>query len=428
MNGALTSRERGRAPSRLSELETLKEIGALLTSTLELDAILRTIVHLTAQRLGTDVCSIYLFDADGETLMLRATVGLDERAVDNASLRMGEGITGWAAARGRAVAVKDVLNDPHYKYLPETREERFRSMLAVPLVVGDGRVGVVTVQTETPRQYQRRETDLLKTIAGQASGAIHNAQLYERLLRAHGELEAAQRSLVEKEKLAALGELSASIAHELGNPVLGLKGVAQLLDGDLAPDDPRREYCALILDEANRMERLMGSLRDFARPQPTSDASIDLKAVAERTVSLMHKTMDDNSITLSRRLAAVPAIDGDPDQLEQAMLNVVMNAIQAMPQGGALRISTGSLGDARRGDGEVFVEVHDSGKGMSPETLRRAFDPFFTTKAEGVGLGLVLTQRIIEAHGGTVAIETAPDEGTRVTLQLPVAGRWAVAS
>jgi two-component system NtrC family sensor kinase len=235
-------------------------------------------------------------------------------------------------------------------------------------------------------------------------------------------LRAAQDQLVRSEKLSSLGKLSASIAHEINNPLAGILTFAKLTVRTLdqgPPDDATRKalikHLHLVERETERCSAIVRNLLDFARERPLALKDTNVQAVLEEALQLLANQIQIQGVTLERRLGPLPPVDGDFGQLRQAFVNVVMNACEAMPRGGRLAVETALVEDGRW----VEVAFQDSGPGIPPDHLSKIFDPFFTTKERGTGLGLSVVYGIVERHGGKVEIGTELGKGTRVMLRLP---------
>ena len=402
----------------------VSRIGELVTRTLNTSEILTHVVDITAGIMKVDVCSIYLCESVGGALVLKATRGLHGDAVDNVRINPGEGITGRAAKQGRIVAVRDVTMDRRNKYFPITGEDEYRSLLSVPLRFQDELVGVINVQTRKPRTFVKHERRLLKTIAHQVSGAIHNARLYESVLDAKRELEQTHERLVESEKMAALGRLSATLSHELRNPLAGLKGASQLLARKTENHDERKEYVSLILEEIERLDRIVEELLNFARPGKLNIEPVDINKLIDDVLLLHAEDFDMRGITLRKRLSKLPNARIDRDKFKQVIVNIILNARDAMPEGGELIISSGvlSLGPGSRDI--ISLQFKDTGHGIPDEVHDHIFEPFFTTKADGVGLGLAVCKTIIEKHSGRILIQSSKKShettGAVVTIEIPV--------
>ena len=404
-------------------LIAVAKIGELVTRPLDSPEILRQVVEITADIMKVDVCSVYLYDSSGDTLVLEATIGLKDDAVGRVRINPGEGITGRAAKQGRTVAVSDVTLDKRNKYIPITGEEDFRSLLSVPLKFHDELIGVINVQTRKPRTFQQNERRLLKTIAHQVSGLIRNARLYENVLSANSELERANKKLVQSEKMAALGRLAATLSHELRNPLAGLKGATQLLLKKTGANDERRQYVNLILDEVGRLGRIAEDLLLFARPRELQYEAIDANKIIEDALLLIFQNLTSKGIKLHKRLSKLPKINADSDKFKQVVVNILLNAIDAMPDGGKLFVSSGVIRNDPGSAGITTFQFKDTGEGISGEILEHVFEPFYTTKATGVGLGLAVCKAIIEEHGGSITVTSSIDSdlsGTIVTVKIPV--------
>jgi two-component system NtrC family sensor kinase len=234
-------------------------------------------------------------------------------------------------------------------------------------------------------------------------------------------LERAQAQLMQTEKLSSLGRLSASIAHEINNPLAGILTYAKLLikllekeDGGGVAREKMLDRLRLIERETHRCTVIVRGLLDFARERPLSLHAVDVTAAVNEALLLVRNQFGLQNITIDAETAAVPLVDADIGQLRQALLNVLINACEAMPGGGTLTVRT-----RPSGAGGIVVTVTDTGVGIAADDLRRVLDPFFTTKEMGTGLGLSVVYGIVERHGGTLHIDSTVGVGTTVTLTLP---------
>jgi len=236
-------------------------------------------------------------------------------------------------------------------------------------------------------------------------------------------LEKAQERMVHTEKMSSLGRLAASIAHEINNPLAGILTYAKLLVRTLsegAPDDATREKLIrnlkLVEQETRRCTTIVRGLLDFARERPLETTDFDPNAAVAEALGLLRHQIELQNIALEVESGTVPPVRADFGQIRQALLNVLINACDAMPGAGVLRVSTHAVADT------VEVRIADTGIGIPPENVKRVFDPFFTTKTKGTGLGLSVVYGIVERHGGSLRLESTVGVGTTVTLVLPVAG------
>jgi two-component system, NtrC family, sensor kinase len=263
-------------------------------------------------------------------------------------------------------------------------------------------------------------TRSLRRLAGELHQVMESleAKVEERT----AELRTAHEQLVRTEKLSALGKLSASIAHEINNPLAGILTFAKLMIRTLEqgpPDDAGRKVLvknlALVQRETERCSAIVRNLLDFARERPLSLAEVSVNQVVEESISLIAHQVAMLGVVLEKDLARVPPVEADFGQLRQACVNIAMNACEAMGKGGRLTIATRPVPD----QGAVEITLTDTGPGIPPEILRKIFDPFFTTKERGTGLGLSVVYGIVERHKGKVEVQSEIGKGTRFIIRLP---------
>jgi two-component system NtrC family sensor kinase len=241
-------------------------------------------------------------------------------------------------------------------------------------------------------------------------------------------LQQAQEALVQSEKLASLGTLSASIAHEINNPLAGILTFARLMSRTLESgevDDAARAAClknlGLIQRETERCTRIVRSLLDFARARPIELLAVDAVTALEEALSLTQHKLQLEQVVLTREFDGPAVVCGDFGQLRQVFVNLILNACEAMPNGGTLAVTSKRVDDGRA----VEIAFADTGTGIAPEHLSRIFDPFFTTKQMGTGLGLSVVYGVVEKHGGSMKAQSRLGEGTTMTMRLPLAGKAA---
>ncbi|MEW5723055.1 MAG: ATP-binding protein [Thermodesulfobacteriota bacterium] len=235
------------------------------------------------------------------------------------------------------------------------------------------------------------------------------------ILRDLSQIKALEERVRQSERLAAVGRLAAGVAHEVRNPLSSMRGLARFLARGLDEKSREAEYLKVMVEEIDRLNRVITGLLDFARPRPPEPAPVDLNDAARHTLNLVRDDARHNGIALREDLDPVASvIKADRDQAIQAMLNVLLNAIEAMPQGGRLTVTT------KQGDGLALFVAEDTGPGFPPEDRDKLVDPFFTTKKKGTGLGLAQVARIMEAHGGRLELGGEPGRGARVALSFPL--------
>ena len=221
------------------------------------------------------------------------------------------------------------------------------------------------------------------------------------------------------DRLVSLGELSAYVAHEIRNPLTGIRTTVQFVGSKLKPRDPSREDLDDVIRELDRIEQIINGLLLFARPPASRPQPCDLNVVLEKTLALLEIQLSDAQVSLSREFAPdLPQVYADPDLVQQVFLNLCLNAIQAMPQGGELNVATVRRTRARRP--LVDVSFHDSGVGIPKEFMEKIFDPFFTIRSMGTGLGLPISVQIVREAGGTITAKNNAGGGATLRVSFPV--------
>ncbi|HEX9272448.1 MAG TPA: ATP-binding protein, partial [Candidatus Binatia bacterium] len=245
-------------------------------------------------------------------------------------------------------------------------------------------------------------------------------QSEERLRQQAQELE---QQLIASGRLVSLGEITASMAHEFNNPLGIVMGFTQDLLSETDPSNPHHRSLKIIDEETKRCEKIIRDLLQFARPKSTDLCPTDVKQVVEKTLGLVTNHLYKQKIEASTQIEeALPKIYADPQELEQVLVNLYFNAIDAMPEGGGLTVGAKPSPGAPGVPQEVIISVSDTGFGISPEDLPKIFLPFFTAKKKrGLGLGLPICDRIIKNHGGRIKVESQPGQGTTFEIYLPIA-------
>lgn len=234
------------------------------------------------------------------------------------------------------------------------------------------------------------------------------------ILRDLTEVRRLQETVRRQEKLAALGGMAAGVAHEIRNPLSSIKGMATYLAGKIGPQDEDRQAAEVMVQEVDRLNRVISELLDFARPSDITPQLVDLGELLRHSLELIRQDASAKAIEIELNIQVPECrVSIDPDRFSQCLLNLYLNAMEAMPDGGRL-----SVGCSRNGAGEAVVTVSDTGPGIPQDRLGEIFDPYFTTKASGTGLGLAIVHKIVEGHQGRISVESTPD-GSAFTLTLP---------
>jgi len=232
-----------------------------------------------------------------------------------------------------------------------------------------------------------------------------------------------QEEILRMDRLVSLGKLASDIAHELRNPLAGIKTTAQALSEEMSKDDSRREYLSRITKEIDRLNELLKTFFSFAKPQKLNLVYCHIKDIINEIIPFLIKEIADNGIHFIENYhPELPKIKVDKTQMHQAFLNLFLNAIQVMPNGGDLKIEVSPVASyslVGRKQNFIKISISDTGKGIPPNILHKIFDPFFTTKPKGIGLGLSITYQIIKKHGGTIKVESELGKGTSFVINLP---------
>lgn len=396
--------------------ETLVSVGQTINSAVNLDDALQTITREAGKLMGAKMCSLLLLDDSREWLDLRASHGAGEAYLTKPRLSLADSLLGTVVRRRKPLQLENVQVSSRYQSVEVARREGLVALLSVPLAFGREVIGTLNVYTDHPHSFSNEEIRILSALADLSAVAIEKARLYERLV----EME---EHLRRQEQLSALGLLAAEVAHEIRNPLTVMKMLYHSLDLRFDPADPRARDAAIMGEKMDHLNRIVDQILAFARHSEPQCAPVQVnQLITDLTLLTRHKLRQQN-VALEQHLdPVVPLIMADPAQLEQAFLNLTLNAWEAMPTGGELRISTRAihLPKHRTQPNWVAISFRDTGVGMSPEQRRRAFTSLLgTTKREGTGLGLAIVARVVEAHRGQIKIASRPGQGTTVTLLLP---------
>ncbi len=419
------------ASARAERVKAAAEVGQLLASTLDADRILDLIAEKCREILGAEAFGLFRLDSDRRLRYARG-FGLDETFMREHTLGLDEGVVGKAVRQRCAIVTADILGDPEIALSAEARARIERrgtqAIVGVPILIREEIVGALAVYHPPGLRIPAEETEFLETLANHAAVALDNARLFaearrhfEELTRAYQELKTAQEQLVQTEKLRALGEMASGVAHDFNNALAAILGRVQLAVRRVEDPTVRRwleiaERSAL--DAAQTVRRIQEFTR-VRRDLPTE--TVDVGQVVRDAVELTQTRWRDDTqsrgldVRVVTTLDSVPAVDGHAAELRESLTNLILNAVDALPHGGTISITTRQAGDA------VEVSVADDGVGMSDAVRRRIFEPFFSTKGpQGTGLGLAMVYGIVSRHGGQVVVDSTEGAGSTFTIRLPV--------
>ena len=396
-----------------TQLTTLVELGHALVTQLAPEELLHTITDSGRALFNARLCLLHDFDAINRELRLHAwsaagdlstaALTLQERTISAddallaATLRIGRTteFQGLDSARYREAA--DLPRDPS-----------LCSALATPLVLEGNPAGILSVFHDKPHRFSDDEKRLFTALASFAAVALQNARLYSRVFQS-------EEVLRKNETLTTLGLLAAEIAHEIRNPLTVIKLLHGPLGADFGPDDPRRHDLQIITEKIEQLEDLVNRVLSFGRAPATIHSRWSLDEIHGDTNHLLRAKLTQAGVQLRYTPLPQPvAIDAHKGQLQQVFLNLVLNAVHAMPQGGELRIA------CTLDSPTVHVDITDTGTGIPPEIQPRIFESFLSTRAGGTGLGLTIAQRIVKDHHGQLKLMTTGPGGTTMRVTLPL--------
>ena len=394
--------------------ESLSSVSRTINSTLNLDEALRAITKEACELMRARMCSLMLLDDSREWLDLRASFGAGDAYIKKPLLSLGESLLGVVLRRKKALQVANVQSDARYQNVELARSENLVSLLSVPLIFCGQAIGTLNVYTARPYNFSNEEIKILSALAELSAIAIEKARLYERIVDVEEQLR-------QNEKLSALGLLAAEVAHEIRNPLTVMKLLYHSLDLKFAANDPRAKDSQIIESKIEHLNKIVEQILDFARTTEPNLAPVSLNELVDELGLLVRHKLSNQSIKLVRDLAEdLPLVLGDAPQLEQAFLNLILNATEAMAGGGTLTVRSRVICVGEKPT-HVAVEFKDTGGGMTPEQQKRAFKAVLaTTKAKGSGLGLAIVGRIIETHHGQIKILSRMGRGTTMRILLPV--------
>ncbi|HEX9275119.1 MAG TPA: GAF domain-containing protein [Casimicrobiaceae bacterium] len=406
----------------VGELKALGEVGQAVSSTLDLETVLCTIVSRATTLAGMDGGAIYEYDETRQQFYLHATDKLPEELVETlraAPIPKGEGALGRMAVTGEPIQIRDIADEARYQSRLKQMLIRlgYRSLLAVPLLREDHLLGGLVVNRKSAGEFTTQVIDLLKTFATQSALAIQNARLFREIEEKSRELETASRHK---------SEFLANMSHELRTPLNAIIGFSEVLSERMFGDinEKQAEYLRDILESGQHLLSLINDILDLSKIEAgrmeLEPADFDLPSAIDNTLSLVRERAHRRGITLDRTLdERLGMIHADERKVKQVLLNLLSNALKFTPEGGRIHVRA----DVHQGDAEISVT--DTGIGISPEDQAAVFEEFrqvgaAAKKVEGTGLGLAISRKFIELHGGSIRVESQSGKGSTFTFTLPL--------
>ncbi len=407
-------------------LAAIHEAGREIAATLDLDRTLRLVMQKAAETLPSDAGAIFIQDQASQLFRVVVSHNLLPEQEDEITFAFNEGVPGWVLGHRQPLVISDAPNDPRVH--PKVVASGVVAVLAVPLICRERVVGVLNLfSRHQPHAFDQAAVQLAQVFADQAAVFLENARLVGELRQAAADLEKRvekrtrqleekQAQVIQAEKMAAVGRLAGSLAHEINNPLQAIMLHLQLLAEDDLPATAALQL-AIVRQEFDRIAGIVGRLLDFQRPQAERKQTVHLPLVLEDVLLLAGKQLQRAGIEIMVQIQPdLPPLPAVENQLKQVFLNLLLNGIQAMPDGGCLEI------ELRQESDSLIITFTDEGDGLPAAATSQMFEPFFTTKTTGSGLGLAISHEIVANHGGTLTAVNQPNGGAQFRVRLPVAG------
>ena len=403
---------------RALQLGLINEISRQIASVLEIDALLNKAAHLIQERFGYHHVGLFTIDNERGELVMRARAGAYDRSFPAYHrLKLGQGMVGWVGQHAVRLLTNDVSAEPQYVNLyPGVIPTK--SELSVPLRISNQVLGVLDIQSPETNAFHASDILVLETLADQIAVAIENARLYQAIQDELVERKRMEQQIMRTERLAAMGNLAATLAHEIRNPLQAIQSYLELVMDFTLEMGEREEYLKLCSQEVDRLTQITERVLNLARStENAKPVQADIQDIAERAIRLVKSQMEKACIQVTTSYPAnLPQVLAVPDQIIQVLLNIMMNATEALSMGGNFQVIAFSEGS------NVGLSLSNDGPIIPHEYLDRLFEPYFTTKPGSTGLGLYVCHQILAQHGGSVsAVNTGAERGVTFTIRLPVA-------
>jgi two-component system nitrogen regulation sensor histidine kinase GlnL len=401
--------------NRYDYRETLGTFSKAMVSILDLESLSKRIIETITQTMGVEKASLFLwdegkggyslFESKNVKMSPPATLLLKNDPLPHYLQKIGEIIIREELAKGAKIPeLNGVVN----------KMSLLESEVSIPLISKGQLVGMINLSHKFTKDiYSHEDIELLSTLANQTAVTIENARLYEDLKKSKSYIRRADR-------LASLGTLTAGLAHEIRNPLVAIKTLTQLLPERLDDEEFRDQFLKIAAGEVDRISSLVTELLEFARPSDPKLELEDINAILDGMILLVSTETKKKQIAIAKYYTSdLPPVQIDREQIKQVFLNILLNAIEATREGGEITVKTRSF---MKPDGEPYVQVEfsDTGCGIPGEYLEDIFNPFFTTKSTGSGLGLSISNQIIQDHSGYINVESQLNKGSSFFINLPV--------
>ena len=394
--------------TKANQLESLVVVSQRLAGEIDSDTLMETLARQGRHLMDADGSAFFELGAEGETLHLHSLIVEDETIKDPVTIPLSQSALGSVIYRRKQVEVTDLNFAEENDFLLVLQRQGFVSMLASPIIFGDEVIGVIIAYTKQSHRFNNEERKVFQTLAEFGALAIQNARLYSRIF-------ASEESLRRNEKLTTLGMIAAEIAHEIRNPLTVIKLLFDSLNLQFANKDPRHTDVQVIGEKLNQLEEIVERVLSFGRTREGMHTRQDLNALVDDTLKLMRLKLHQQKIELQfEPKAGSIHVDVNKGQILQVMLNLVLNATQAMPEGGHIQLETSA------DETTAHLTITDNGSGIPKSIQSDIFESFLTDRPDGTGLGLSISKRILRGHRGDIELEHSSTKGTSFRFWLPL--------
>lgn len=398
---------------RAALFSTLTRVGQTINSSLTLEETLNVVVREACDLIGGKVSSIMLLDElQQDILQIKATFGGGEAFTDrDRKVYLEDSLMGIVVRRKKPLQVSNIYESNRFQNVEMARSEGLVALLSVPLKNADAVLGTLNVYKGQAHNFSNEEVDCVAALAELAAIAINRAQLYQ-------EISEKERLLNQNDKLSALGLLAAEVAHEIRNPLTVIKMLFHSMDLQFPVGDPRIEDIRIITEKLDHLNQIVERVLRFARSSEPVITQVHLNRELNDLISLFRIKLDQRHIQLKKQLAPdLPVLRGDPLQINQAILNIVLNAIEAMDTGGTLTIKSSLVPHKSKvpdpNGHQILLEIRDTGKGIPMDIQKKILSPILhSTKPAGTGIGMAVVKKIIETHKARLIVQSHPGRGT----------------
>ena len=394
---------------KAEQLQTLVLVGQDMAGKREVGEVLRTITREALLLLDCKLSAFFLYNEEEDLLRLHSLQDQTGSRSFEESLRPSDSILGTSLRGNRQVQTRDLLRTEEHHFVTLIREEKLHSMLVTPVVYEDNPIGVLSLYVDRSHRFNDDETLIARALADLGAIAVQNARLYGRVFDS-------EESLRKSERLATLGTLAAEIAHEIRNPLMVVRLLFDSLGLEQGEDEAKNKDLSVIREKLDHLEQIAGRILDFGKSREAFRKPFSLKEIIEDATLLVRLKLEQCHVTLFvNEFPHDLLVYVDKGQIQQALLNLMLNALVAMPSGGKLKIEV-----SRTGEGKAQVLVEDTGTGIPEELKGKIFDSFLTGTTEGTGLGLSISKRILRAHDGDLDLVQSGSKGTIFKITLPL--------